>query len=423
MRACNAMAMSAGILAVAVAFVAQDPARAEVVDPTAATSIAVGAGSADRGVARDGRVASLPRNPKVKWSQKLDAIAFAPVVDAKGVVVIAGASGEASLLELGAQDGVPRVSKLSKADADRIASQPVVLASGVRVIVTVAGVAIGMNPDGSAAFRTKLPISPDVASVGRAGIVPLPSGGFAIARRTDLFELDAHGAVIDRTALELAAGLAVRGNGEVVGLAPGAELWGWRAGKVAHLLGTFGDKGSSTHCFGDGVALDTRSKSERAVCVSEQRVETLDLSTGQKTALLDANSTPGKRPFRTQAAVSGSGDLATVLAGGALYGFSAQGTDLGPFDVPGSAALTTGKDGGVMYPSVLGETAPLVAQDGAIAWGSGDGVAIVRGGIVSKVTRCGGYLGSSSAWLASTGPGTLLVACPEGKVELWVDSP
>jgi hypothetical protein len=423
MRACNAMAMSAGILAVAIAFVAQDRARAEIVDPTAASTITVGSGAADRGVARDGRVASLPRNPKVKWSQKLDAVQFAPVVDAKGVVILAGVSSESSIVELGAQDGVPRVTKLSKADADRIASTPIVLASGVRVVVTVAGFVIGLNPGGSQAFRVKLPISPDVASVGKAGAVPLPSGGFVVARRTDLFELDAHGAVVDRATLELGAGLAVRGNGEVVGLSPTAELWGWRGGKVAHLLGTFGEKGASTHCFGDGVAIDTRSKGERAVCVSEQRVETLDLATGQKTSLLDVASTPGKRPFRTQAAVSGSGDLATVLAGGALYGFSAQGTDLGPFEVPGAAALTTGKDGGVMYPSVLGETAPLVANDGAIAWGSGDGVAIARAGLVSKVTRCGGYLGSSSAWLASAGPGTLLVACPEGKVELWVDSP
>jgi hypothetical protein len=422
-RAAGAIAISAAFVALAVAFAP----RAEVVDPTAASSITVGGGACERGLARDGRVASLPRKPKVKWSQKVDAIGFAPVVDAKGNVILAGTSSEASLVELGAQDGVPRVTKFGKPENESIASAPIVLTSGVRVLVTVSGLAIGMNPGGSIAFRTRVQLPGELASVGKAGAVPLPSGGFVVARRTDLVELDAHGAVVDRTKLELGAGLAVRGNGEVVGLAPGAELWAWRAGKVARLLGTFGDKGSPPHCLGDGIAIDTRSKGERAVCVSERRVETLDLATGQKTALLDMDATPGKRPFRTPAAVSASGDLATVLAGGALFGFSAQGTDLGPFEVPGAAVLATGKDGGVMYPSVLGETAPLVSTDpkdgGAIAWGSGDGVAIARAGAVSKVTRCGGYLGSSSAWLASAGPGTLVVACPEGKVELWVDSP
>ncbi|MGZ3453167.1 MAG: hypothetical protein ACXVEF_26400 [Polyangiales bacterium] len=422
MRAASAIAISAGILAIAVAFAVHDSVRAEVVDPTAATSITVGSGAADRGVARDGRITSLPKTPKVKWSQKLDAIGFAPVVDGKGVVVLVGTGSDPSVIELGAQDGVSRVSKLSKAENDAIASAPIVLANGTRVVVTVSGTVMGVSPGGALAFRTK--IQSDVASVGKAGAVPLPSGGFVVARRTDLVELDAHGAIVDRTKLELATGLAVRANGEVVGLAPGAELWAWRAGKVARLLGTFGDKGSAApHCLGEGISIDTRSKGERAVCVSERRVETLDLGTGQKTALLDVDATPGKRPFRTPAALSASGDLATVLAGGALYGFSAQGTDLGPYEVPGAAILATGKDGGVMYPSVLGETAPLVATDGAIAWGSGDGIAIERGGMVTKVTRCGGYLGSSSAWLATAGPGTLVVACPEGKVELWVDSP
>ena len=88
--------------------------------------------------------------------------------------------------------------------------------------------------------------------------------------------------------------------------------------------------------------------------------------------------------------------------------------------MPGAAPIAI-KDGGVAYVPAVGEVAPIIADDGVIAWASSDGVAMVRSGIVSKITRCGSMFASSTAGLGSAGPGTLTVSCIDGKVELWAD--
>lgn len=431
--------------------------HADLVDPTVATSLAVGTGGNDRNPSRDGRVESLPVVPARRWMQSLPGrIDFPPAIVRDGagkgdVVVVSTMQGESALVELAAKDGaatsvklqVPNVMlettaagapKLENGSSDFAAAAPIVLANGTRVVVTTRGNVFGVAPTGNVVFRTKT--GGALASATNVGIVPLPNGGFALQRGGELLELDAHGAVVDRTKLDVQSGLAVRESGEIVAVTAFAEVYGWRAGHVPRLLGVFGEKGSTPpRCLGSGqstgstggVAIagahggaGTAGTHERAVCVSEGRVDVLDLATGRSVSVLDKDTSGAKGlPFRTAAAVGPNGEIVTVAAGGALVGLGTGGGDFGPFDVPGAAQFgLVGKDGGITFPSGgLGEIAPLVANDGAVAWGSADGVALERNGIVTKVNvRC------SNAWLASAGAKTLVVACNDGKVELLVDN-
>ncbi len=413
--------------------------RAELVDPTVAVS-AYGSASArwpsDRGGGpRRGAVKSLPLAPQLKWSRNVAGRIDWPIaVDGDGNVIAAvapSAGGEGQLVELGAQTGAPKsVTKLrtpagdldglGALNQDAAAGAPIILASGLRVIVTIRGFAIGVAPGGAIMFRTRL--ANELASVPRVGLAPLPGGGFAVSRRPELIELDAKGTVVDRVRLDVAPFIAARDNGEVLAVANSGDLYSWRAHRVPRVIGTFGEKVTSNDgiCRG-GLAIDGSSepggRKERALCVSETLVEQMDLVTGARKALLPKLPVP----YRTAPGVSARGDLAVAIAGGTLLGTSALGADLGPFDIPGSAPLSFGKDGGVAYVPSLGEVAPLMAEDGAIAWGSSDGIAIARTGVVTRFARCGGAFGGGTTALASAGPGTVVLACSDGKVELYAD--
>lgn len=413
--------------------------RAELVDPTVAAT-AYGSASArwpsDRGGGpRRGAVKALPLAPQLKWSRNVSGrIDWPVVVDGDGNVIAAvapSAGGEGQLVELGAENGATKsVTKLRTPSGDleglgalnhdAAAGAPILLASGLRVVVTIRGFAIGVAPGGAIMFRTRL--ASELASVPRVGLAPLPGGGFAVSRRPELIELDAKGTVVDRVRVDVAPFIAARDNGEVVAVASNGDLYSWRAHRVPRLVGTFGEKTPTADgvCRG-GVAIDGSSepggRKERVICVSESLVEQMDVSTGARKALLPKLPVP----YRTAPGVSARGDLAVAIAGGTLLGTTALGADLGPFDVPGSAPLAFGKDGGVAYVPSLGEVAPLMAEDGAIAWASTDGVAIARTGVVTRFARCGGAFGSATTGLASAGPGTVVVACSDGKVELFAD--
>lgn len=441
-------ALGAGVL-LALAAIALGTG-AETITPSVATAFAVGDGGAffatDRGTAaRNGRVGSLPANPKPRWSVSIGTrVEWPPVVDAKGRVVVASTNNaEGLLLELDAATGKgvsstklrtaasvsePVAEGLAVTQPDAAAGPVVLLANGTRVVVTIRGWALGVAPGGGVLFRTRL--GGELSSVPRVGVTPLPGGGFAVARRPEVLELDAHGNVLDRVKLELGPFLAARESGEVLGVSPAGELVGWRAGRVPHSYGSFGDKGTNFEgpCRG-GLALDGAEKPkpggrrERAVCVSEHLVEQIDLASGARKALL--GDAIGKLPYRTSPAIGKAGELVTAIAGGALVGLGPLGNELGPWDIPGSASvlggLGVGKDGGVAFVGSLGEVAPLVADDGAIAWASSDGVALLRGGVVTRVARCSGYASSSMAGMSSAGPSTLLIACADGKLQLIGD--
>jgi len=435
-----------GLVALAAIAMLTSTPRAEIVDPTVATSVAIGTGggwSTDRGgPSRAARVASLPLNPKLRWSRGVGGRVDWPAIsDQNGnvIVLIAPSGGgvtESQLIELAGADGAPKSAAKLRTPAssgevtlegmlplvaDSAAGPPIVLANGTRVVATIRGYALGIAPGGALLFRTRL--GGEIASVPRVGLAPLPNGGFTIARRPELIEVDSHGAIVDRVRVDVGPYLAVRESGEVIGVNTQGDVYSWRAHRVPRVLGAFSITIATADgpCRGgvviDGVATPGKGeRRERALCSNEQVVEQLDLGTSVKKALL------GKLPipYRTGVAVGSRGDVALTIAGGGLLGIGALGNDLGPFDVPGAAPIAV-KDGGVGYVPAVGEVAPIIADDGTMAWGSSDGVAIVRAGIVSKITRCGSMFASSTAGLGSAGAGTLLVSCIDGKVELWAD--
>ena len=430
----------AGLLALAGRAVM--PASAEALDPTAAATVSIGDGGAiwptERGSARrDGRAPSLPATRSVRWSQRVAArLDSAPIVAADGAVPVigtrSGSTGvETTLYELGPLDGHERAA--TRID-DTVAAPPILLASGVRVVITQRGDAIGVDPGGSIRFRTAL--GGDFSSVARVGLVPLPGGGFSVARRSDLIELGGDGAIVGRVRLEVSPAIAARADGDTVGVAPTGELWLWRAGRLPRSPGAFGDRaalGSGTQMCPSGPVLDgggvgPGARRPRAICVlaGESVVEALDLQTGARTALLARPLLP----FHTSVAVGLAGDVAVGTAGGTVTGLGPGGLEYGPIDLPGTLVFTgtstgTGgsKDGGVLLPTT-GEFPPLLADDGAVLYGASEGIAIARpGAATTTLTQCRGPFATTVAGVASAGPGAVVVACTEGRIELLGDGP
>jgi hypothetical protein len=427
--------LGAGLIG-SLALTAGEP-RADVIDPTVAKTITVGNGAlaaCDRAnPARNGRVTSLPVLPKVRWQQhKLGArIEQPPAVAADGTVVIVTAPGsgslESTLLDLGPNDGATK----SAVKIEPVAAAPIILGNGIRVVVTMRGDAIGAD-GGSIRFRTAL--GGEFASVQRVALVPLPSGGFGIARRGELIEIDGSGAIVGRTRFDTPSSpsLAVRSNGDLVAVTPGGELHTWRAGRLPHLVGTFGEKdkvvaaGAQLCQWGPVVDFDptggSTGRRERAICVSESLVEAIDLGNGTRRALLARTLIP----FRSAAAVGAGGEVVVAGAGGMAMGLGATGVEFGPIDLPGiTTVLPTSKDAGagtLFFSSSSGEIAPLIGADSSILYGSSDGLAIVRGGSLPiRVPRCGGTLTGMVAGVAPAGPSTLAIAFGDGCVEVVTD--
>jgi hypothetical protein len=419
---------SMGALVAIGAWASMRSAEAEVVDPTTASAAWIGNGgewTTDRGgPARNGRVVALPVTPTQRWSRSLGGrIDYAPLVAGDGgVIVVSSTSGtsgiETALYDLSPIDGKERVSTRI---GDTVAAPPILLSSGARVVISVRGEAIGIDPSGSIRFRTTL--GGDFSSVAKVGVVPLPGGGFSVARRADLVELDGEGNIAGRAKLEATPYLAALDDGETLAVTPSGELHVWRAGRIPRSIGTFGDKSIAAPVCRDGVVVDpgtpgATGRKPRALCViNESLVEAIDLSTGAKTALL---SKP-LLPFHTPAAVGLAGDVAIGGAGGTLLGLAPGGLEYGPIDLPGTVSIFGGKDGGLLLPTI-GEFPPLVAADGAVLWGASEAIAIAHpGSPPMRVARCEGSFASTVAGVSSAGPSAIVVACVDGRVTLLAD--
>lgn len=404
-------------------------AEAEVVDPTVASTTWIGDGGSwttDRGSpARNGRVVSLPTSPMQRWTRNLGGrIDFPPLVASDGgVVVVSMTSGSVGLetvvFDLSPIDGKIRVNTHL---SETLAAAPILVSSGARILVTARGEAIGIEPSGAIRFRTAL--ANDSGSVAKVGLVPLPGGGFSVARRGELIELDGEGVIAGRARLDATPALAARDSGETVVVAPTGELYVWRAGKIPRLVGAFGDKslavGGGQVCpFGpvvDPGAPDGKGRKPRAICVlsDESRVEAIDFSTGAKSALL----AKPLLPFHSIPAVGLSGDVAVAGAGGTLLGLAPGGIEYGPIDLPGTVTILGGKDGGLSLPTI-GEFPPLVAADGAVLWGASEAIAIAHAGSPpTRVARCEGPFATTVAGVSSAGPSAIVVACVDGRVTL-----
>ena len=429
-----ALASAAALVVVAVL-----PSHADVIDPTIAKTIAIGDGNAisptERGSGgRTGRIAALPSGATRRWQRSLGGrVDYPPVVAADGSVIVLSAMNgkggfEGVLNDLSPVDGAARATTRL---GDVSAAPPILLGNGLRVVVTSKGDAIGVDATGAVRFRTALG-NGAYATVAKVGLVPLASGGFAVARGRDeqgeLIEVDGSGGVIGRVRLQVTPILASRSNGDVVAIAPSGELYTWRAGRVPHLVGTFGEKGTVTSSgqvcpYGPVVDGDANATSgarkERVLCVlgTETLIEQIDMATGARHALL------GKQviAFRTAPAISANGDLAVGGAGGSLMGLSSAGGEYGPIDIPGVTTIF-GKDGGVLLPSI-GEFPPLVAADGAVLFGATEGVVIAYpSGLLSRVARCTGSLSTIVAGVAAAGGSAFALACADGVVQVYADA-
>lgn len=427
-----------GFAIVAALAITPSSPRADVIDPSMAKTIAIGDGGAlapcaHANAAHNGRVVSLPILPKPRWQQKLGARIEHPIaVASDGTVVVVTSPGsgglESALLDLSPSDGVSK--HTFKIDSP-VAAAPIVLSNGLRVVVTMRGEAIGVDA-GVQRFRTSL--GGEFASVQRVALVPLPNGGFAIARRPELIEVDGAGAIVGRTRFELPSSpsLAIRRNGDILAVTPTGELHTWRANRLPRLLGTFGEKdkpiGSGGQVCQWGPVIDddpinpTSGRRERAICVSDSLVEAIDLGNGTRRALMAKTFIP----FRSPAAVGVGGEVVLTSAGGAAMGIGSTGVEFGPIDLPGITTIVpTTKDAGsaFFFSSTGGEVAPLIGSDGSILYGSSDGLAIVRSGnLPIRVPRCGGGATSLVAGLAPAGPSAVAIAFGDGCVELVTDA-
>jgi hypothetical protein len=406
--------------------------RAEALDPTIAKTVAIGTGvgaaPAERANAQhNGRVASLPRDPRVRWTARVPAsrLEYSPISPATGTIFAAGTNGGATVVVEVGPTGQLAWNRLEIA-GETPATAPIALASGVRVLLTQKGSLYGIDASGSQRFKSEL--KAELATIMRASMVPLPTGGLGVARSGDLIELDASGNELGRTRLSFTGAIAARANGELVGVTPAGELFTWRAGRVPKQIGTFG-AGATSGGYGSGgcnggpildgeEAPRAGGRRERAICATDTGVEQIDLGTGVRSAILGR----GALAYRTSAAIGARGDLAVVSAGGALFGTSAAGGEYGPLDVPGAAAVASfGRDAGFLY-GAIGEVPPLVADDGSVLFGASEGLAIARPGEPPSrfFPRCSG-LAATVVGVVPMGPGQLAIACTDGQIEAFSD--
>lgn len=427
-----ALSTAAGVALVVAAWWPGAP-RAEVVDPTVAKTIAVGTGKGAAPTERanaqhNGRVGALPREPRLRWTARLPTqrLEYAPISATVGGLFAATSTGGALLAtELGPTG---KLAWKAEVPAETPATAPIALASGVRVVLTQKGTLFGFDAAGGQRFRSEL--RADVATAVRASMVPLPSGGFGVARSGDWIELDGAGNELGRTRLTVSGPIAARANGDMVGVTPAGELFTWRAGRAPRLVGTFGagaaSGGYGTGGCNGGPVLDgdeaprAGGRRERAICASDTGVEQIDLGTGQRRAVLGR----GALAYRTSVAVGTMGDLAVVGAGGALFGTSASGGEYGPVDVPGSAAIVSlGRDAGFLI-GAIGEVPPLVADDGAVLYGASEGLAIGRPGEPSTrfFPRCNA-MAATVVGVVPLGEAQLAIACSDGQIEAFGEAP
>lgn len=406
--------------------------RAEALDPTIAKTVSIGTGAgaapAERANAQhNGRIASLPRDPRVRWTARVPAsrLEYSPISPAAGAIFAAGTNGGATVVVEVGPTGVLAFNRIEIA-GETPATAPIALASGMRVVLTQKGSLYGIDASGTQRFKTEL--KAELATIMRASMVPLPTGGFGVARSGDLIELDGSGNELGRTRLSFTGAIVARANGEIAGVTPAGELFTWRAGRVPKQIGTFGASATSGGygsggCNG-GPVLDgdeiprAGGRRERAICATDTGVEQIDLGTGVRSAILGR----GALSYRTSAAVGARGDLAVVSAGGALFGTSAAGGEYGPLDVPGAAAVVSfGRDAGFLY-GAIGEVPPLVADDGSVLFGASEGLAIARPGepVSRFFPRCGG-LAATVVGVVPMGPGQLAIACSDGQIEAFAD--
>jgi outer membrane protein assembly factor BamB len=436
-------ALRGALVALGAALPTGSIALADVIDPSLPRAVVVGAprGAAPSeriDTARTGRARTrLPHPPIELWRRHIcGGIEHLPVVDAEDNILIALSSPE--LIKLGPDGKEVWRARLGAASP---VAPPVLTSDGTAVVITAAGQAWGVAPNGAVRFTTALGVrGRDIETAP----LPLRDGGLVVASGPTLLELDRDGAVRARTSLEARpGGVDTRVTGALLAAPPGdaqlagATLFTTEAGSVYSFrppgaprkLGSFGGFARKGATLADARTL--------LAVVDNRRVVALDLPTG--TTHVRATAAPfGFFDGPVTLGPASRGGLALVAhQSGLLLGFDAAGNeklrlalekpppapDAGAPAAPGAGAgVVGGAVGSAMSffgPVELKPSPPLIVDPAG-----GVGFARVNGrvGVVSpegNLALAGERVCSVPIGVVPAGDKRMLLACRDGGVWLY----
>lgn len=428
-------------LAAALALPMGSLARADTIDPSLPRVVVVGAprGAAPSeriDAARTGRTRTrLPQQPIELWRRHITGgIELLPLVDTEDNILIALTVPEA--IKLG-PDG-KEIWRVRLGAASPVVP-PVLTSDGTMVVLTAAGLAWGISPNGAVRFTTLLGVrGRDIETTP----LPLNDGGLVVASGPALIELDRDGVVRARTALEVKPGsvdsrvtgallAAPAGNVSLAGATlfttETGSVYSFRPPGTPHKLGTFGGfprKGA--------VLADARTL---LAVVDNRRVVALDLPTG--TTHVRASATPlSFFDGPVTLGPGGRGGLALVaLQSGLLLGLDATGNEklrvalekppalapgaLGPGAGAGAGTGGAGGSIGFFGPIELKPSPPLIVDPaGSVGFARANG----RVGVVGpegNVALANERACSAPIGVVPAGDKRMLLTCRDGGVWLY----
>jgi outer membrane protein assembly factor BamB len=438
-------APAAAVIAIAAALGAPRGAGADVIDPLLPRAVTLGA---PRGAApserldgrRTGRARGrLPQAPVEMWRRHVTAgIEQPPLVDTNDNILLTLATPEA--LKLGPDGKEIWRARLGSSPA---AAAPVLTNDGTLVVITAAGQAWGLAPNGAVRFVTSLGVrGRDV----EAAPLALEDGGVLVASGATLVEIDRDGAIRARASVDARVGPGViagsaesRITGALIEAPRGATritasalfttesgaVYGFRPPGAPRRLGTFGGQ------VRRGAVL-ANDRTLLAV-VDGRRLVALDLPTGSAHVLTSA---PPLTALDGPVAVTPAsrGELAIVaLQNGTLLGLDAAGNEklrvlldkqAPPPDAFGSASPPVG---GMLSPPTEGFFGNFTSSASPPVIVDAEGrVAFVRlGGRLGVVDASGAVALASERPCASptsltpAGDRRMLLACRDGGLWLY----
>jgi outer membrane protein assembly factor BamB len=437
-RPLSGRALRGALLALGAALPTGSIALADAIDPSLPRAVVVGdprgASPSERvDAARTGRARTLlPQQPIELWRRHVTGgIELLPLVDADNNILIALTVPEA--IKLG-PDGkeVWRV----RLGTHPSKVPPILTSDGSLVVITAAGQAWGISPNGTVRFTTPLGVRG-----GEIETAPLAlrDGGLVVAAGPTLLELDRDGQVRARTALEAKPGnLDSRVTGALLAAPPGdariagatlfttetGSVYSFRPPGAPHKLGSFGGflkKGAGA------VLADARTL---LAVVDNRRVVALDLPTG--TTHVRASATPSSYldgPVTLGPAARGGLTL-VALQSGLLLGIDAAGNeklrvalekppptlDAG---APSVGGAVVGGSVGFFGPIELKPSPPLIVDPaGSVGFARING----RVGVVGpegSIALAGERVCGTPIGVVPAGNKRMLLACRDGGVWLY----
>jgi outer membrane protein assembly factor BamB len=292
-------------LALPAAALAHDSAVSATLGATGQRALASAAGIDAR---NSGSVrVALPENPAPSFHAKLSApISQPPVADARGRLLVAHGAGKLSQL-----DAAGRLEWSVRVGPDSEASAPVIARDETRWLITQAGEAVGFDARGGELYREGLPGLIETKDIE---LVPLASGGLALASARQIAELDRRGKIRWLGQAKEPVGSVLEARGALVAVTNGGQVLRRDAEGNLSALGELGGRVSSA-----AVAPDQR---RLFAIVDHDDLLELDLATGQRRTLFSDAALP-----LSSLAVGARGEV-RLVASGRLLGFDDKGTEV-----------------------------------------------------------------------------------------------